>query len=126
MNAQLLMTRYWKYIAEQDAEKLRPFFHENAFIRWHCTNENFTVSEFLRANCEYPGDWKGEVERIEQIGNTVITVTHVWSEEMSSHAVSFLKWNRIKSCQSMNIGEMTGKFPNGDWISTSEVKYTKN
>ncbi|MFT4008241.1 MAG: nuclear transport factor 2 family protein [Lacrimispora sp.] len=105
MNAQLLMTRYWKYIAEQDAEKLRPFFHENAFIRWHCTNEHFTVSEFLRANCEYPGDWKGEVERIEQIGNTVITVTHVWSEEMSSHAVSFFKMEQDKI---MSIDEYWG------------------
>ena len=60
---QLLMTRYRNYIAEQDAEKLRPFFHKNAFIRWHCTNEHFTVSEFLRANCEYPGNWNGEILR---------------------------------------------------------------
>lgn len=69
----------------------KKFFHEDACIRWYNTNEQFNVSEFLRANCEYPGDWSGEVERIEKTGNTVITVTHVWTKGMSFHATSFFE-----------------------------------
>lgn len=79
MDAKQLMTQFWKYIAEQNGEKLNVFFHEGATIRWHCSNERFTVSEFIRANCEYPGEWNGDIERIEQVGNKIITVAHVWS-----------------------------------------------
>ena len=30
------------------------YFCEDARIRWHCTNEEFTVGEYIRANCDYP------------------------------------------------------------------------
>jgi len=71
--------------------ELKNYFHEDACIRWHNTNEQFNVSEFLRANCDYPGNWYGEVERIEQTGNTVITVVHVWTQGMSFHMTSFFE-----------------------------------
>ena len=45
----------------------------------------------MRANCDYPGNWSGEVERIEQTGNTVITVTHVWTKGVSFHVTSFFE-----------------------------------
>lgn len=96
MDAQKIMTQYWKYIAEQNAEKLGSFFHEGAYICWHCSNEQFTVPEFIRANCEYPGEWNAEIERMEQVGNKIITVAHVWSGEMSFHAVSFFKMEQGK------------------------------
>ena len=53
----------------------------------------------MRANCDYPGNWSGEVERIEQTGNTVITVTRVWSKDMSFHVTSFfdIKEEKIKT-----------------------------
>lgn len=83
---------YWAAVAAQDANRMAPFFHKDAVIRWHNTNEQFTVAEFLRANCEYPGTWQGEVERIEQLDDTVISVVRVLSAESgeSHHAVSFL------------------------------------
>lgn len=96
MDVQKLMTQYWKFIAEQNAEKISAFFHEDAYVRWHCTNEHFTVSEFLRANCEYPGDWKGKVERIEQNGNMIITVAQICSGEISFHVVSFFQMKQEK------------------------------
>ncbi|MCO7125468.1 nuclear transport factor 2 family protein [Sporolactobacillus shoreicorticis] len=82
--------QYWNCIASQDEEELKKYFHRHACIRWHNTNEQFNVPEFLRANCDYPGNWNGEVERIEQIGYTHITVTHVWSNEISFHVTSFI------------------------------------
>lgn len=45
---------------------------------WHCTNECFNVEEFIRANCEYPGEWEGEVERIEKIGNGLQSNENCW------------------------------------------------
>ena len=90
------MSQYWSSIAAQDEEGLRKYFHEDACIRWHNTNEQFNVSEFMRANCDYPGEWRGQVERIEQMGSTIITVTRVWSEDMSFHVTSFFKIRGVK------------------------------
>jgi len=80
---------YWKCVASQNEEELKRYFHEDAIIRWHNTNEQFNVTEFLRANCDYPGNWKGKIERIEQSENNYITVTRVWTEKMSFHVTSF-------------------------------------
>jgi len=91
MDINNFIIEYWKNIASQNEMGLKKFFHEDACIRWYNTNEQFNVSEFLRANCEYPGDWCGEVERIEKTANTVITVTHVWTKGMSFHATSFFE-----------------------------------
>ncbi|WP_050637328.1 hypothetical protein [Candidatus Stoquefichus sp. SB1] len=84
---------YWKYSLEQNAEEMKKYFHDNAYINWHNTNEHFTVTEFIQANCEYPGKWNGEVERIELIDNLIITVVHVYSLEkrLSFHVTSFIK-----------------------------------
>jgi hypothetical protein len=91
MDINNFIIKYWMNIASQNEMELKKYFHEDACIRWHNTNEQFNVSEFLRANCEYPGDWSGEVERIEQTGNIVITVTRVWTKETSFHVTSFFE-----------------------------------
>lgn len=91
MDTENFIKQYWRYITTQSEEELKKFFHKNACIRWHNTNEQFNVSEFMRANCDYPGSWSGEIERIEQIESTIITITHVWNEEMSFHVTSFFK-----------------------------------
>ena len=48
-------------VLAQRADEIREYFHPDAYVNWHCSNEHFTVEEFIRANCEYPGDWDGEV-----------------------------------------------------------------
>lgn len=88
-----LLRAYWRAVADQDATALRTYFVPEACIRWHNTNEGFSVEEFVRANCEYPGNWAGHVQRIEACGRGVVTtVTHVWAkdEELSFHVVSFI------------------------------------
>ena len=56
------------------------------------------MEEFIRANCEYPGEWDGEVEREEQIGDLVITATHVYTKDrsLSLHVASFIKLRDYK------------------------------
>ena len=81
--------RFWDDVLRQDAPAILTHFCEDAIIRWHCTNEHFTVGEFVRANCEYPGEWDGCVERVWEIGGTLVTVTHVWAHDgSSSHHVT--------------------------------------
>lgn len=84
---------FWRAVLEQDADAVRACFNGNAYVNWHCTNEHFNVDEFIKANCEYPGSWDGEVERIEKLNDLFITVTHVFSKDMalSFHVTSFIK-----------------------------------
>lgn len=85
--------QFWKAVLEQDRAAIKGFFHDTAYVNWHCTNECFTVDEFIQANCEYPRDWDGEVERIECLGNLIITATHVFPKDRSSsfHVISFFR-----------------------------------
>lgn len=89
---------FWKNIAAQDADSLKRCFHENAYINWHNTNEHFTAGEFIRANCEYPGNWEGCVERIEHLNGLYVSVAKVWlkDESASYHAVSFFEFEGDK------------------------------
>lgn len=84
---------FWKAVLEQDKKVLREYFHHDACINWHCTNERFTLEEFITANCEYPGEWAGEIERKEIINDLIITVTRVFSRDgsVSFHVTSFIR-----------------------------------
>lgn len=83
---------FWKAVLAQVAEEIPQYFTEDAVINWHCTNERFNVVEFVRANCEYPGDWDGEVERICEISEGLVTVTRVFPKDhsVSFHVTSFM------------------------------------
>ena len=52
---------FWQDILSQNRERLPSWFREDAVIRWHCSNEQFTVAEYVRVNCDYPNDWTGEI-----------------------------------------------------------------
>ena len=85
--------QYWADVLRQDADAIRTHFAKNAWINWHNTNEHFNVEEFLRANCVYPGNWDGEIQKILCIEDLVITVTHVYSkdEKLLFHVTSFIR-----------------------------------
>ena len=92
------IAEFWKCVLEQDADKIRPFFCRDGYVNWHCTNEHFDVEEYIRANCEYPGDWTGEVERIEAVNDLIVTVTHVYPKDrtLSFHVTSFFRIENSK------------------------------
>ncbi len=85
--------KFWAAVLSQNAVAIRAFFVPTAYVNWHNTNEHFTVEEFIRANCEYPGDWTGQVEKEIQAGDTIITATHVASKDgkLSFHVTSFIQ-----------------------------------
>lgn len=76
---------FWQAVLTQDAKALEAYFHPHAVVRWHCSNEEFTVQEFIRANCEYPGEWDGDIERMHVLGELVITAVHVCTKDRSAH-----------------------------------------
>ncbi len=100
MEIKELLISFWRDVAEQNETALRKYFTGDADIRWNNTNEQFSVDEYIAANCEYPGDWRGNVERIETIDNLSITVTRtwLWDNSASFHVTSFFEFqdNKIK------------------------------
>lgn len=85
--------QFWADVLRQDADAMRAYFHPDAWVNWHNTNEHFTVAEFVCANCQYPGQWEGEVERIVEAGDLVVTATHVYAKDhaISCHVTSFIQ-----------------------------------
>ena len=104
---QLDLSAYWAAALAQRAEEMAGFFAPGAQVLWPNTNERFTAEEFIRANCEYPGSWNGEIERIETLANLIITAVHVYSYEgdISCHVTSFIK---IKAGKIASIDEYWG------------------
>lgn len=88
----------WDAITRQDADAMAHFFTPEAVICWHCTNEQFTLEEYLRANCEYPGSWQGAVERVEELGDTAVVAARVWLTDGSAsfHCAAFYRFREGK------------------------------
>ena len=84
---------FWNDVISQNADALPSYFCKDAVVRWRCTNEQFTAAEYVRANCEYPGEWSGKIERVEECGKTVVLAGRVFSADgrESHHVVSFIK-----------------------------------
>lgn len=84
---------YWQAVLAQDAAAMAVFFAPEAHVNWHNSNEHFTVPEFIRANCEYPGDWEGEIVRCHRQDDLIITVCRVWPHDKSAsfHVSSFIQ-----------------------------------
>lgn len=92
---------FFQAVVAQEAEILSDFFTEHAYVNWHNTNERFTVSEYIRANCEYPNTWDGMIERIEVMDNLVIMAARIFTKdrELSFHVTSFIKMEDGKIIQ---------------------------
>jgi hypothetical protein len=78
-------------VCQQDAETLRAFFLPEAVICWHCSNEQFAVDEYIRANCEYPGNWDGEIQRVEKTTDGVVILTKIFSDDFATFVTAFVK-----------------------------------
>lgn len=84
---------FWQDVLSQNREALQTYFCKDAVIRWHCINEKFSVQEYIKVNCDYPGEWEGEIERIVEVGKILITAVRVFPKDRSAsfHAISFIK-----------------------------------
>ena len=86
-------TGFINAVLKQDRTALCSWFVDDAVIKWHCTNECFTVDEYIIANCEYPGKWGGEIETVHQADDYIVVVSKVYPEDRSAsfHCVSFIR-----------------------------------
>jgi len=78
-------------VAGQDADTLQSFFTPDAVICWHDSNEQFTAAEYIRANCEYPGSWGGEVAHTAKTESGMIIVSKIFSKSLAVFVTSVLQ-----------------------------------
>lgn len=85
--------RFFDAVVRQDAETMADYFCRDVIVRWHCTNERFTAEEYIRANCQYPGNWRGELERVIKKGDCIVTAARVYAADgaPSFHVASFYR-----------------------------------
>jgi hypothetical protein len=97
----------------QKAELMKEYFSEGALINWHNTNESFSCDEYIRVNCEYPGNWLGTIERMELTGNVVILAGAVKSEDSGAafHVTSFYEFKEDKVIRLDEYWGEDGKVP---------------
>ncbi len=41
--------QFWSDVLAQRADEMREYFHADAYVNWHCSNEHFTVG-FIPVN----------------------------------------------------------------------------
>jgi len=78
-------------VVTQNATSLQTHFAPDAIIRWHETNEELTLPEYIRANCEYPGEWRGKLERVVESNNEMSLVYRIESEGVEFLVAAFAK-----------------------------------
>ena len=83
---------FFEDIVSQNRERLVSYFCEDARIYWHCTNEEFTLAEYIQANCDYPGKYRGQIERLEELpkGYVLVGKVQAVNEAVSCHVTSFI------------------------------------
>ncbi len=107
------INKFWSDVINQNRTMLYSYFDNDAVIRWHCTNEIFTVDEYIKANCDYPGKWCGKIERIENLNNQIIIVGSVQSYDgtIKFHVTSFIKLCDNKICEMDEYWAEDGEAP---------------
>ena len=100
---------------------LAQYFADDAEVLWPCTNERFTAEEFIRCNCDYPGEWDGEIERFEPTPAGCVTAVHVFSKDrsVSCRVTSFFTFQGKRIARLDEYWADDGPVP--DWRRTMRV-----
>ena len=98
MDMERFAKRYWKCVADQD-RMMEKCFSEDAVIRWQTTDEEFTVADLVEAHCQRPGRRKVVIERMQRVGEHLVTVVHLWMEGTSYYVTSFFQMQRGRIVQ---------------------------
>lgn len=105
MRMETTIISLWQAVAAQDEHKLAQFFTVDARIFWPNTGERFDLPGYLRANCDYPGQWSGQVEKVAEDGS--YSVARVWSPEgVTARTVKSISGETGKLSRWWNIGAM--------------------
>lgn len=112
---------FFRAVIEQNEEELIKYFCEDAVINWHCSNECFTVTEYINVNCIYPDDWLGEIERCERYDSKIVIAAKVYPQDKSItyYVVSFITLQQDKIIQLDEYWSADSEIP--EWRKKMDV-----
>lgn len=90
-----LVRGLWQDMDRQNWQALPAYFSLAADIFWHDSDERFDVSGFQRANSEYPGDWRIQIQCLELFAEgSMLSIARVAMEGGPSfHVCSFFAFD---------------------------------
>ena len=96
--------KFLQDVVSKKAETIRGYFAEGAIICWHDSNEQFTLDEFIKANCEYPSIWRCEIERIEKFEKGFVVAAQMDHPQDGFYVkyVSFIELNSDEKVQRLD------------------------
>ncbi len=68
-------------VVKKDEVGMRKFLDKDLRVRWHNTNEEFTLEEYIKVNCLYPGNWLSEVKTVIPTNEGWVAITKIYSED---------------------------------------------
>jgi len=85
---------FWKRMSLQEWDQLEKMFPAEARIFWPNTAETFTPETYINVNRNYPGQWRLDLEKLEETNDSIITVTRIkaLNEAVSLRAISFFRF----------------------------------
>ncbi len=91
-------------VVNKNENEMRNFLADELIVRWHNTNEEFTLEEYLQVNCSYPGNWLGKVDTIIPTSEGCVAIVKISSEDekVKVHQISVIK---IKDEQIIKLDE---------------------
>jgi len=94
-------TQFVQDMASRNAAALKEHFTPGAVIRWLDSREEFTPEEYIRANCEYPGQWQGKLQKVEKLAqaDNLVMITQISSGKLAFNITSFIKLQQGKIAQ---------------------------
>lgn len=112
-----LVRDLWQNMDRQDWQALSEHFIPGGEILWHDTNERFNVTDFVRANSEYPGNWRIDILRLDvsSAGGMVSVCRVSMAGGPSFHVCSFFSFDEAAE-KIRRIDEYWGEVgPAPDW-----------
>ena len=117
--------QFWKAVLAQDEEEIRKYFHKDAYVNWHCTNEHFTVDEYIIANCAesepyITADYRRMLENTGQLVNGMRIILSLFPNAKGIFAVEDNKKDCIEKLNketendpNMEVKALMTKYPQG-------------
>lgn len=104
---------FWRDMDAGRWAAISGYFAENAEVSWTATGETFTVPQFIKVNTEYPGEWRLDVERIVESGDTIVSVVRAVCGDRTSWACSFFSFENDRIARLEEFWSDAGAPP--DW-----------
>jgi len=97
MNKVKFLTTYWQAVEQKNKSEFLTYFHEDAMIYLHDTNDEFPPEYYIREEDDFGNDWHTTVDRVEELkSGQIMTITFHRSSDWIGFVTSFFTFQDEK------------------------------